>query len=61
MFSGCTSLQSAKMMATDVSAYQCLYSWLYNVAEDGILTKAAGVELPEGSSGIPSTWTVIEE
>ena len=28
MFNGCTKLKSVTMLATDVSANQCLYNWL---------------------------------
>ena len=30
MFAACTSLSSITMLATDVSATNCLYLWLYN-------------------------------
>ena len=48
------------MLATDISASNCLTDWVYNVASSGTFYKAAGVTIPTGVSGIPSGWTVIE-
>lgn len=61
MFQDCTSLTYIKCMATSLSAYRCLYNWLSSVSSTGTFTKAAGVTWPEGASGIPSGWTVIEQ
>lgn len=62
MFSGCTSLNSATMMATDISAKDCLTDWMKGVAATGTFTKAAEMTLlPEGNSGIPSGWTVVNK
>lgn len=60
MFKGCTSLNNVKMLATDISASQCLASWLYGVSATGTFTKNSAMSsLPTGASGIPSGWTVI--
>ena len=58
MFNGCTSLNYIKMLATDISASNCLGAWVYNVSPTGTFVKADGVEIPSGVSGIPSGWTV---
>lgn len=62
MFSGCTSLNSVTMLATDITAKDCLTDWMKGVAEEGTFTKAAEMtSLPEGNSGIPSGWTVVNK
>ena len=49
------------MIATDISASDCLKDWLKNVASSGTFTKATSMTtLPSGSSGIPSRWTVVD-
>ena len=59
MFSGCTNLSSVTMLATNISAENCLKNWLSGVAQTGTFTKAADMTtLPEGTSGIPSGWTI---
>lgn len=60
LFYGCTSLNYIKMLATDISAEGCLLYWTNNVAATGTFVKAAGVEIPTGTSGIPEGWTVEE-
>lgn len=64
MFSGCVNFNYVKCLATDISADQCTFNWLYNTARRGTRTfvKAAGVDWPlDSDSGIPQGWTVIEE
>ena len=62
MFSGCTSLNYVKCLATDISAFGCTTSWLYNVPSGGTFTKASSMtSWTTGSSGIPSGWTVENE
>ena len=62
MFNGCRTLNYIKMLATSISATDCLKNWVTNVAANGVFTKAASMTtLPEGSSGIPSGWTVLNE
>ena len=59
MFDCCPKLNSITMLATDISASDCLNNWLSGVASTGTFTKAEEMEsLLEGSSGIPTNWTV---
>ena len=59
MFKGCSKLNYIKMLATDISAANCLYNWVYNVASTGTFVKNPSMtSLPTGTSGIPSGWTV---
>ena len=59
MFKGCSKLNYIKMLATNISAYNCLNNWVENVASSGIFVKnAAMTSLPNGQSGIPTRWTV---
>ena len=59
MFRGCTSLNSITMLATDISAWDCLEEWVSGVAATGTFTKATSMtSLPSGVSGIPTGWTV---
>ena len=58
MFWNCSSLNYIKMLATDVSATDCLTSWVNNVASSGTFVKDASTTLPTGISGIPDGWTV---
>lgn len=61
MFYGCTRLNHIVCRATDVSAGNCTYEWMYNVAEKGTFVKASSTAWPEGKNGIPDGWTVISE
>ena len=61
MFRGCTKLSSVTCLATDISAENCTKDWLDGVAASGTFTKAAGATWPEGSSGIPNGWNVVEQ
>ena len=59
MFSGCSNLNYIKMLATDISAGQCLFSWVWGVSATGTFVKSSSMtSLPTGASGIPSGWTV---
>ena len=61
MFQDCTNLNSIKMLATSISALNCLKDWVQGVAATGTFTKAASMTtLPTGTSGIPSGWTVVD-
>jgi len=59
MFYGCSSLQKITMMATDISASNCLNNWVYGVPSGGTITKniLAGWDTV-GDSGSPSSWTI---
>ena len=59
MFSGCRKLNYIKMLAIDISASDCLSSWVDSVSSTGTFVKhPAMTSLPTGTSGIPSGWTV---
>lgn len=60
MFKGCTNLNYVKCLATDVSVYMCINEWLSGVSATGTFVKAANVEWPSGTSGIPEGWAVEE-
>jgi len=59
MFSGCTSLNYIKCLATNISALYCINSWLSNVASIGTFVKSQNMNSWEsGNNGIPNGWTV---
>jgi hypothetical protein len=59
MFYGCSKLNYIKMLATDIDANDCLYSWVKNVSSSGTFVKNANMDsLPRGENGIPERWTV---
>ena len=59
MFNGCYDLNYIKMLATDISATNCLNGWVTNVSDTGTFVKHPNMtSLPTGSSGIPEYWTV---
>ena len=59
IFYSCNKLNYIKMLATDISAFNCLNTWVYNVSSTGTFIKNAAMSnLPTGSSGIPDGWTV---
>jgi hypothetical protein len=60
MFSYCNKLEEITMLATDVSADDCLYLWVESISKTGTFTKAKGVNIQEGHSGIPIGWDVKE-
>lgn len=61
MFNGCRNLNYIKMLATDISATNCLQAWVVNVVSSGTFVKDASMTtLPTGGSGIPTGWTVID-
>jgi hypothetical protein len=55
MFLDCVSLNYVKMMATDISASQCVASMLYNVSSSGILVKNSAATW---SGVVPAGWTI---
>lgn len=59
MFAGCSSLDNVTMLATDISATNCLKAWLSYVAATGTLrTDSRLTGIPVNSpSGIPTGWT----
>ena len=59
MFLNCKKLDNITMLATDISAPDCLGEWVDGVASTGTFTKAAAMTtLTTGVSGIPEGWTV---
>ena len=60
LFYQCRKINNVKLLATDVSATNCLQNWLYGVATGGTLTATAGLNLPTGVNGVPTSWTLIE-
>lgn len=59
MFGNCTNLNYIKMMAIDISAFNCLDLWVYGVPSTGTFVKnSAATWDVTGDSGIPSGWTV---
>lgn len=62
MFDGCTLLSKIKMMATDISASDCLTNWVRNVAASGLFIKNVDATwVRVNSSGVPTGWTVQTE
>lgn len=61
MFDGCISLRSVTVYAENLGSYGHAFdNWLHNVSPTGTFTKKASMTLfPEGASGIPSGWTVV--
>jgi hypothetical protein len=52
-------LNYIKMLATDISATDCLTNWVSGVASSGTFVKDLNMTtLSNGTSGIPSGWTV---
>ena len=59
MFSDCTSLTYIKCLATNISAINCTFNWVFNVASSGTFVKDANMSSwTTDSFGIPSDWTV---
>lgn len=49
------------MLATDISASNCLNNWVNGVSSTGTFTKSPEMtSLPSGPSGIPDGWTVVD-
>ena len=60
MFQNCSALNRIICNATDISAPNAVNNWTDGVASSGTFCKAPGVTWPAGTSGIPSSWTVVE-
>lgn len=59
MFSD-TKITSIICLATDISAKDCLNTWMSNISNSGTFYRAPGVNYPRNASGIPSNWTVVD-
>jgi hypothetical protein len=61
MFRGCSKLNNIKMLATNISASYCLTNWVYGISSSGTFVKHPSMtSLPNGVSGIPNGWTVVD-
>ena len=59
MFYGCSTVSKITMLATDISASNCLRYWVDGVASSGAFIKnPSTTSLPSGTSGIPNGWVV---
>ena len=58
MFQGCTELNYIKMLATDISASDCLYAWVSGVAPSGTFYKNITLQLD--NNVIPNGWIVYD-
>lgn len=62
MFKDCSKLNYIKMLATDISAMNCLNNWVANVSSTGTFVKSKDATWDvRGASGIPEGWTVETE
>lgn len=57
MFEGCSGLTEVTMLATDVSASECLSGWLNGVPATGTFYKSASIE-DVSAYNIPEDWEV---
>jgi hypothetical protein len=62
MFYGCSNLAYIKMLAPDISASECLDSWVNGVASSGTFVKNKKATWNViGTSGVPEGWDVVLE
>ena len=62
MFKNCSKLNYIKMLATNISASNCLANWVSGVASSGTFVKNKNATWSvTGVNGIPSGWTVKTE
>ena len=61
MFYECTSLNKITMLATDISATDCLKDWVQGVAATGTFTMNASATYDPSTIGIPTGWTVVNQ
>ena len=60
MFVSCSKLASIKMLATDISASNCLLGWVNSIKSSGTFYKNKDATwTTTGISGVPSGWTVV--
>ena len=58
MFGDSSKLSYIKCLATDISATNSTYNWVWGVASSGTFVKNAAATWTKGNSGIPTNWTV---
>ena len=59
MFSGCSNLNYIKMLATDITADNCLNGWVSNVSPTGTFVKHPEATWDvRGVNGVPEGWTI---
>lgn len=61
MFKNCWSLNYVKMMATDISATDCLTDWMYKVPATGTFVKNKDATWLNEDANIPTGWTTQTE
>ena len=62
MFNGCLYLNHIKMLATDISANNCLNYWVRGVSSTGTFVKNPDATWDiRGEDGIPEGWTVVND
>ena len=62
MFTGCTSLNYIKCLATNISASNCIQDWVVNVSPSGTFVKNPNMNgWSRGNSGIPTNWILIDD
>ena len=57
MFKGCTNLKYIKCLATDISASNCTFEWVWGVASKGNFYTPTSTNWTTGRDGIPQGWT----
>jgi hypothetical protein len=62
MFYGCSRLNYIKMLATDISANDCLNEWVTGVSATGVFVKSVGMLKLSNTQNdyIPDDWNVYE-
>jgi hypothetical protein len=59
MFEGCSKLNYIKMLATNISAGNCLTYWVSGVSSTGTFVKNKNATWNvTGVSGVPNGWTI---
>ena len=60
MFNGCKALKNITCLATEgINVNNSTTGWVINVGGNGTFTKKNGVDWPNGTNGIPTTWTPV--
>ena len=59
MFASCRNLNYIKCLATNISASDCTYFWVNEVADTGTFVTPSATSWSTGANGIPSGWTRV--